>query len=422
MPSIAFDFAHAQLSERELMERHEVLHKALAELDTGRNGEFLRLAQRKDLLREIRAYRAACPARVSDVVQLGIGGSSLGAQAVCQALLHPYHNELAPPVGPRVHFPDNIDPESFAALLERLDPARTLVHVVSKSGGTLETAAQLAALLHAFSARDRRFSPKRSLVATTGASGTLREFARDEGIPTLTFPDDVAGRYSVFTASGLLVPALCGIPISRILAGARQAELGCRGDPLLGAAGRLAAIHHVHDQDRRRPIHVQLTYSDALQRCGEWFRQIWAESLGKRERGPTPITARGTTDQHSQIQLYMEGPDDKLYTVLRVARPRRDARIGTRGAPRLIARNALSGVFAAEAQGTRDALVDRGRPLVQITVPRVSPEHVGELLCVQQLQTALAGALYGVDPFTQPGVEAGKQAALRILSSGSPTD
>ena len=222
----------------------------------------------------------------------------------------------------------------------------------------------------------------------------------------------------MFTASGLLVPALCGVPVDRVLRGARRMEAACRDDPSVGPAGRLAALHHLHETAHGRPIHVQLIYADALQSAGEWFRQIWAESLGKRGAGPTPVTARGTTDQHSQIQLYVEGPDDKVYTVVRVARLRAQVKLPGRAQPEEIAGRDLKAVFDAEAQGTLEALREAGRPVVEIGLPRIGPELLGELLLMQQLQTALAGTLRGVDPFTQPGVEAGKRAAMRILRKG----
>ena len=409
--------------ERNDLARHAVaLSGALRALDESPGGGFLRVVHDRRSLRAIQAYVRARPARLTDVLQLGIGGSSLGAQALCAALLHPRHNQTVGRGGLRYHLPDNVDPESFGALLESLNPATTLVHVVSKSGATLEPAAQMYALLDAFRAGGRRFSPRRNFVATTGAKGLLRDWAEDEGVPIFDFPDEVAGRYSVFTSSGLLVPALCGVPVARVLAGAREMDARCRADGMAGPAGLLAALHHHHDTERGRHVHVELIYSDALQLCGDWFRQIWAESLGKQGRGPTPITARGTTDQHSQIQLYVEGPDDKFYTLVRVTRPRRSVRIARDAKPGVLAGKQMAAVFQAEAQGTAEALVAAGRPLVELTLPRVTPAAVGELLMLQQLQTALAGALYRVDPFTQPGVEAGKRAAMRILSGGSPAD
>ncbi len=388
----------------------------LRELDSSPDGEFLRVPARKDLLGEIRACVRERPKAVTDVVQLGIGGSSLGGQALCAALLAPRHNETVKRGGLRYHFPDNIDPESFGALIASLDPRRTLVHIVSKSGGTIETLAQLHALLHAWKPGPGLIA--KNFVVTTGPDGPLREFADAYGTRVLSAPPEVCGRFSVFTSSGLLVPALCGVPVSRILAGARAMLERCRKDALCGPAGRLAATSWLHDR-KGRPLHVAMIYSDALVSVGAWFAQIWAESLGKSGNGPTPITARGTTDQHSQIQLYVDGPDDKLYTIVRVGTPRARVKIATRGAPEVIRGIQMSKLFDAEAEGTIEALLAQGRPVVRIDLPRVTPEAVGELLMLQQLQTALAGTLYDVYPFDQPGVEAGKLAAVRSLSNKS---
>ena len=418
---LRLNLEHARIERNHVVRHAASLRSALAGYDGSENGGFLRAIGRPDLLKEIRGVCRRRRRDLTDVVQLGIGGSSLGGQAICGALLPPHHNDFAERGQLRFHFPDNIDPESFSALLDSLDPRRTLVHVVSKSGGTLETQAQLYALLEVFR-QSRGFSPAKSFVVTTGASGALREFAEDEGVPLLTFPEDIAGRFSVFTASGLLIPALCGVPVARILAGARRMEARCRDDAMAGPAGRLAALLYEHDQLQGRPIHVDLIYADALALSGAWFVQLWAESLGKGGRGPTPVTARGATDQHSQLQLYMDGPDDKVYTVIRVERFRERVKVGRRGAPAAIAGRQLAEVFAAEAQGTTEALVAAERPLVELTVPRIGPEAVGELLFMRQLQTALAGSLYRVDPFVQPGVEAGKQAALRILRGESAAE
>ncbi len=412
MPPIELNLKDCGVTGAELRRHAPRLRMALRRLDESPEGEFLRVTRRKDLLQEIQACVRERPSSATDVVQLGIGGSSLGAQALCAALLPALHNQRVQKPGMRFHFPDNVDPESFTALLETLDPARTLVHVVSKSGETLETLAQLHTLLRGW--KPSRALIRKNFVVTTGASGALRDFVDAHGTRVLSAPADVAGRFSVFTASGLLVPALCGVPVARVLAGARALEERCRDDALAGPAGRLAGVYHNHDR-KGRPIHVEMIYADALVPLGAWFCQIWAESLGKGGQGPSPVVARGTTDQHSQLQLYVDGPDDKLYTIVRVGRLRKDARISARAEPAFIRGRKMSELLDAEARGTIEALLARGRPVVQLLLPSVTPDAVGELLMLQQLQTALAGALYDVYPFDQPGVEAGKLAAERIL-------
>lgn len=420
MSELVVDLAHAGIGESELAAHAPALRAELERLDAAPEGEFLRVPHQAELLRQMQRVRRSLPSGLRDVVQLGIGGSSLGAQTLCAALLPPRHNERVAKGGLRCHLPDNVDPESFGALLETLDPRKTLVHVVSKSGGTLEPAAQLFALLEVWRRKGRAKQLGSHFVVTTGRAGTLRAFAEREGIPILDFPEAVGGRFSVFTASGLFAPALCGVPVARVLAGARAMEARCRADAGLGPAGRLAALYWLQDQKRERRIHVELIYGDSLVLAGDWFRQLWAESLGKQGRGPTPLVARGTTDQHSLVQLFVDGPDDKLYTVLRTERARAKLRIGRNAEPALLRGRDMGELFEAEARGTIEALVARGRPLVELRLPRVTPEGLGELLMLQQLQTALAATLYGVYAFDQPGVEAGKVAAVRILSGTRP--
>lgn len=413
-PQLSIDLTQAGIENTALL-RHAVrLQWAMRELDQDEDVGFLDLPGRKDLLQEIEAFAKPRRRKFDDIVQFGIGGSSLGGQALCRALLPPRHNDFVSRGTPRFHFADNIDPDSLGALLDYVDPSRTLFHVVSKSGGTLETAAQLHVVREFFSGR-RGFRLDRNLVVTTGEKGILRDFAEDAGIPTLMFPENVGGRFSVFTASGLLVPALCGVPVARVLRGARRMNELCRVDAMAGPAGRLAALFYEHDQVNQRPIHVDLIYGDALVTIGDWFAQLWAESLGKKGKGPTPVVARGTTDQHSQLQLYAEGPDDKVYTLIRLRRFQDRLKIARGAVPSEISGRQLSDVFQAEAEGTAEALLSLRRPLVRFDIPKLTPEVIGELLFLRQLQTALAGALYRVNPFDQPGVEAGKKAAERIL-------
>lgn len=423
MSRLKIDVSRSRIGSAELRRLETRLDRAFVALESNPAAGFLELPARVRLLRQLRAVARDC-AGYRDVVQLGIGGSSLGAQAIYSAL-----SASASSRAPRLHFADNVDPQSFGALLDSLSPRRTLIHVVSKSGGTLETLAQLQALLQSFEARDPRFRIRRQGIITTGPSGRLREFALREGVRMLEFPEDVGGRFSALTASGLLLPALAGIPVQRILAGARAMGARCRAAPGAAPAGTLAALGWLHDQRHQRSIHVQWVYSDALVPMAAWFCQLWAESLGKAGRGPTPLVARGTTDQHSQLQLHAQGPDDKLYTVLRVARRARRVPLGRERDLLPLDVRELGEIFDAEAGGTVAALVSARRPVVQLRLDRVSPEAVGELVMLQQLQTALAGALYKLDPFDQPGVELGKRAALRILrggrkgaTSGSPAD
>lgn len=384
---------------------------------------FVNLPYREEVFDRVETWARSARKRFRNVVQVGIGGSSLGATALATALLHRFHNERTTP---RLYFLDNVDPEETADLLEHLDPAETLFHVVTKSGETTETVAGF--LLAVERLRDRRKSLKRHLVVTTDRKkGFLRRFAKAEGLKTFEVPENVGGRFSVFTPVGLVPAALAGIPIRELAAGAILAEELCaRPEPERNPACLLALLAHHFDARRSRPIHVMMPYSRPLRDVGDWFRQLWAESLGKRRSlqgrdvfaGPTPVLALGATDQHSQVQLYVEGPHDKLVMFLTVDKPRRDveipASVSDPSADFLHGRK-MSELLRAEQRGTADALTAAGRPNLEIALTGVSPRTVAGLMFLLEMATVFAGRFYDVNAFDQPGVEAGKVAAFALL-------
>jgi len=360
-----------------------------------------------------------------NVVVLGIGGSALGATALRSALCPPGWNEL--PDEERDHFPrlfilDNVDPESVASLLDHIEPSTTLFNVVSKSGGTAETMSQFLIVRERLE-RELGEGYRRHLIFTTDPErGVLRRLAEDEGIATLAIPQNVGGRFSVLSPVGLLPAALIGIPIAQLLEGAREMDERCRTDDLVrNPAGLFAALQFLADAEQSASIHVMMPYADALRDVADWFRQLWAESLGKREGvdgeerfvGPTPVKALGATDQHSQLQLYMEGPFDKTVTFLSVAEPRRDVEIPSLygDVPELgyLGGHTLGELLAAERDATAAALARAGRMSMTIGLPRVDAASLGGLLHLLQIATVYAGALYGVNPLDQPGVELGKE-------------
>lgn len=383
---------------------------------------FLTAVGRPHLLREVTRTARRLRARgFGDVVHVGIGGSALGAETVLRALAHPYRNQLPDRArgGPRVHLVDNVDPDSLASLMDLLARRRTLLHVVSKSGGTVETAAGFqvlrAALGNAKSLRER-------CVVTTGR-GALREYAQAEGIPILEFPEDVGGRFSVLTASGLLTPALAGIDVAAIVRGARRFAARVAAAPLEANPSALAAaVAYAMAELRGKPIHVLMPYADALEPLARWNVQLAGESLGKRQPGaaercvgPTPLAARGAADQHSQVQLFVDGPADKLVVFLRVAKTRRRVAIPG-GPPATYLRGVeLGRLLRAELDGTRTALAAADRPTLTWELPQLSGDALGQLFLALQLQTAYQAALYGIDAYDQPGVEAGKIAAFALI-------
>ena len=361
--------------------------------------------------------------RIDDWVHIGIGGSSLGAEALLRALGHPKHNLLprARRKAPRIHFVDNVDPDALAGLLDVLDPSRTAIHVVSKSGGTVETAASFQILRDVLQHAAPRGRWATRCVATTG-QGALAALAAEVGFETLPFPDDVGGRFSALTASGLLTPAVAGVDIQPIVAGARRFAKRVAAAPIADDPAALAAIALTQlDQQRGKPIHVLMPYADALEPLARWFVQLSGESLGKiRARdgvsvGPTPLPARGTTDQHSQVQLFVEGPADKVVIFVAPETTAREQTIpGGAPAPYLDGVS-LGALLRAEQQGTAIALARAGRPSMTWVMPQLDGHALGQLLVALELQTAYQAALYEIDAYDQPGVEAGKVAAFALI-------
>lgn len=394
---------------------------------------FLDLPDDRAAARACLDYARGLDPQIDTVVVLGIGGSSLGPRALYSALAPPF-DQLAPrsPGMPRrLFFPDNIDPVTFGALLDRLPLERTLWNVVTKSGGTAETAAQLLVIAERLEAALGAERARRHLVCTTDpARGALRATANALGLAAFDVPPSVGGRFSVLSPVGLLPAALAGLDVMGLLDGARRMrDRALVPDLATNPALLLAALLHDHHVVRGRPMVVAMSYVDGLYDTADWFRQLWAESLGKEKAtdgttvnvGPTPIAARGATDQHSQLQLYAEGPDDKSYLLLGAADRGREVAIprsalaASQGEYAYLAGRGLGELLDAELLGTASSLIRRRRPVGKLTLTRVSAEAVGELLMLFEAATAFAGPLYGVDPFDQPGVEEAKRLAFAAL-------
>jgi glucose-6-phosphate isomerase len=380
---------------------------------------------------DIAAYAAEARSRYRDFILIGIGGSSLGAIATVQALTDPFRNLLPADRrdGPRMFVLDNPDPEKVHATLQTVDLPNTLVNVVTKSGQTAET---MANFLVAKEALERAVGADRArtqIVATTDPkSGLLRELADREGYRTFPVPPGVDGRQTVLSAVGLLPAALCGVDIHGLLAGAAAMRSRC-GSPDVreNPAYLLAALAVLADTRLGKHILVEMPYADALYGMADWFRQLWAESLGKRLSvngdevfaGQTPIKALGAIDQHSQIQLYTEGPNDKLIALIAIERYR--ARVEIDDVPAempdlaYLRHAELGQLLGRELAATAWALTQSRRPNLTLTVPTIDAGVVGEIFYLQQLQTVMAGALYRVNPFGQPGVEAGKNATYALM-------
>jgi glucose-6-phosphate isomerase len=411
--------------------------EAFAKRPEAGEGGFAGLGARTDLAEASVDAARAIRAEASDLLHLGIGGSALGPRALFQALTHPGWNLLPRDRrgGPRIFFVENADPESLASLREVIDPGRTWLHVVSKSGGTVETIAQwLVARAWLEEAVGPEEARRRTVFTTDPQIGALRAIAREEGIRALDVPPGVGGRFSALTPVGLLPLAAAGIDPGPLLEGARAMTHACASpDPERNPALALASALHALDTRRGKRIHVLMAYADALAATGEWFRQLWAESLGKRRdrngrevfTGPTPVAAVGAIDQHSQLQLYLEGPPDKVVMLLGVAAFRTEVTIprDPAGRPELayLGGHGIGELLDIERRATEEALARHGRPSAAITIEDFSPRALGALYQLLALATAYAGELYGIDAFDQPAVELGKQIAYRALGRpGAP--
>jgi len=407
---------------------HEVFEARRATGDLG----FLALPYATEMVEQVQELADGFAQWFEDVVILGIGGSGLGATALKEALLGPFWNakdDEARDHFPRLHVVDNPDPYTFRSLLERLDPARTMFNVVSKSGATAETMAQyLVAREWIEAAVGDDKSRGHFLFTTDPTNGALRQIGEAEGIPMLPIPENVGGRFSVLSPVGLLPAAVCGVDLKALLEGAADIVERCDTDRLSeNPAGLFATLLHQADREQGRPIHVFMPYSDRLGPVALWFQQLWAESLGKAKtvggdespRGPTPLAALGATDQHSLLQLLMEGPHDKVVLFVDVEDAEADVPIPERhpGIESLsyLGGNSLGDLLTVERTATAEALRRMGRPNATFVMPRVGARELGQLFMLLQIAVVYGGALYDVDPLDQPGVELGKRLTYGLM-------
>ncbi|HRJ49069.1 MAG: glucose-6-phosphate isomerase [Phycisphaeraceae bacterium] len=392
---------------------------------------------RSDHLRQVRSAVSACADRFENMVVLGIGGSALGNIALQSALNPPTHNLLSgapggPRRGPRMFVIDNVDPEYFAQTLSFCESApggleKTLFNVISKSGETAETAAQFMIVREALRKRLGDRYAGNIVAATDPAQGTMRRICDQEGIATLPVPDGVGGRFSVLSPVGLFSAAMTGIDVEAMLQGAAEMDAACRREELTANPAAMLAFLLVElGTTKGKTNHVLMPYANSLYLLADWYRQLWAESLGKRVdragetvfAGFTPIKALGTTDQHSQVQLYREGPNDKVIGFLEVNSFRREVQIPTGlGVEALmyLEGRRMSELLSAEKRATEYALLESQRPNYTIRFPEIDARHVGQFLWLWQVATSYAGLMLDIDAYDQPAVELGKQATFGLM-------
>ncbi|MCE2399102.1 MAG: glucose-6-phosphate isomerase [Gemmatimonadetes bacterium] len=424
--------------EGDLADRFRAAHAAVEERRrTGEMG-FFRLPGDEELAARSRAAADDLGRDVDALVVIGIGGSALGLAAIRDALLPAGWNELddeARRGRPRLYILANPDPDTLTALLPRIDPERTLFNVVSKSGTTAETLAQLMVIWSGLEAAlGADGLPRRLVVTTSSGRGPLAELAASRGLRLLPIPEAVGGRFSVLSPVGAFPASVLGVDIDELLMGAREAAARSAHPTLAeNPAGMLATLLHLADTELGHPVQLFMPYADGLRGFAYWAQQLWAESLGKAldtegrlvETGPTPLPAFGATDQHSILQLMMEGPRDKVVVFLAPEAPRRDIVVPPvlRDYPALsyLGGHTLFELLQGERRATAEALRRAGRMNMTITFERLDARSLGGLFMLFQIAVAYAGALYGVDPLDQPGVELGKVLTGGLLGrSGCP--
>ncbi len=392
--------------------------------------QWMNLGYNEETIWYVKEFASMVKGKFENILVLGIGGSALGGIAVTEALLKPYWNLLTPEQrngNPRIFFLDNIDPDSITGLLSILDLKKTLVNVITKSGSTAETMSQFMIVKDKLE-KELGADYRKNIVATTDKkTGILRQISEQEGYKTFVVPDDVGGRFSVFSAVGLLPFALVGLDIDEIINGIKDMDLALKNTDINeNIAAQNALIHYLMDTKKGKNLSVMMPYSSRLKYVSDWYVQLWAESLGKNKDkngndvhiGPTPIKALGATDQHSQIQLYNEGPNDKVINFIRVAEFDKTLEI-----PHIfeytgigyLGGKTINQLINAEADSTRVALSDYNRPTITITLDRVDGYNVAQLLYMLEVQTAIAGELYNINTFNQPGVEQAKNYTYALM-------
>jgi len=363
----------------------------------------------KELAQEIRE-------KFEYFVLIGIGGSSLGAEMLFNSLTETNYNINKKP---KFFVMDNVDPEKIYGILQQIEIEKTCFNVISKSGSTVETIANFGVVLEMLKDKvgDRW---KEHLIFTTDPErGFLRKFGEENGIKLLDIPKPVGGRFSVFTPVGLLPAAVVGIDIDEVLKGAKKMDLICSIEEHVehNPAYLIALTHYIANMRRGKTISVMMPYSERLSSFVDWYRQLWAESLGKDGLGQTPVKAIGTIDQHSQIQLYRDGLRDKIVTFIQIEKMDVDYKI-PENIPEDI--NYLSGhtlheILNKELLGTKAALIKSKVPNITVILDRVNPYNIGMLVYLYELATGFSGYLYKVNPFDQPAVEEGKNFTYALM-------
>ncbi len=394
----------------------------LQSITNGKLG-FLSILEDDKIIKDIKTLANRYPSsKYTDIVVLGIGGSALGARAIKRAFASASESRI------RVHILDNIDSVIFSSTIQKLNHKKTLVVAISKSGQTVETMAQLFILINDFKKSVGVKSLNRHFVFITSYdSGALFSLSQKYGIPVLPIPQNTGGRYSVLSAVGLFPACFMGVNISELIDGGRKIRDSFMKSKGINI-GEIAVLYYLMHRELNKNIMVFMPYSSLLTDFTEWIAQLWAESLGKKHSrdgrevfaGSTPVRALGVTDQHSQLQLYKEGPADKLITFMEVNKVSIKEKKIVPVSPVDVEFGYLFGktlhaLQHAEMNATRMSLINSSRPSITISLPELMPKTLGELFVFFELLVVYIGYLYHINPFDQPGVEEGKQILKQLL-------
>ena len=399
--------------------------------------QWMNLGYNEETIWYVKEFASLVENRFDNIVILGIGGSTLGGLAVTEALLKPYWNFLSKEQRnnlPRIFFLDNIDPDSINGLLDILDLKKTLVNVITKSGDTAETMSQFMVLKDLMEKNIGEDYRRNIVVTTDKKMGILRQLADQEGYKIFYVPDDIGGRFSVFSSIGLVPFALVGLDIDKIISGIKDIDLELKNTNIhQNIAAQFALIHYLMDTKKGKNITVLMPYSSRLKYIPDWYIQLIAESLGKKvdkndeiiHAGLTPIKAIGATDQHTELQLFNEGPNDKVITFIRVGEFDTTLHI-----PKIfeytgigyLGGKTINDLMNAEADSTIVSLQDNQRPTLTITIDKIDEYHIAQLLYMLEVQTAIIGELYNINTYNQPGVKQVKNYMYALMGRAGYED
>jgi glucose-6-phosphate isomerase len=419
------DAAEVRKAEPAALAALDAFHKSIDRGDYG----FPHLPFDATMIRAATGYAAKAQGSYDTVCVVGIGGSALGAWALDCGLRGPHPIQGAfSTTNPRLVILDNVDPSFVMGALASMNPRKTRVAVIAKSGETAETVSTFLIVRDWLEQALGKRAPERIVAVTSESKGDLKPLATRHGYHTFHLPDNVGGRFSVLSAVGLVPGALAGFDIAKVCKGAAAMTRSCwSGDLKVNTALRSALHHWLLLTGKNKPIQVAFPYCNRLWGAAFWFRQLWAESLGKKvdrqgnvvHVGQTPVAALGTTDQHSQVQLYMEGPNDKVHSFWTARRFTDNGRVpaAKTGFPSMdyLCGKTLAKLLDAEQEATAAALARESRPNCRYALDRIDAEHLGAFLQLHMFQTAFMGELMNIDAFNQPGVQLGKDLTYQKM-------